>query len=310
MHTVNYVGVDLSKRELVADLDAKAKPRTFPNNPKGFAALIKALPANAHVVCESTGGYQCAMVRALHAAGVPVSVVMPVRVRAFAQAQGLRAKTDPIDARLLTAFGAAMHPRALTPASPQQEELQQLMRARQVLIALQNDQASHAEHCTVSLLQAQHQARAVLLRQQILAIERRVRELLAADEKSQWRTQRLQEVCGVGKITAWTVLAELPELGTLQPGQPAGLVGVAPDPDDSGPRHGPRRVGGGRGAARKVLYMAALTASQRNTVLAPFYRRLVEQHKKPKPVALVAVMRKLIELLNRMLADPNFKLAS
>jgi transposase len=184
MHTVNYVGVDLSKRELVADLDAKAKPRIFPNNPEGFAALIKALPANAHVVCESTGGYQTAMVRALHDAGVLVSVVMPVRVRAFAQARGLRAKTDPIDARLLTTFGAAMQPRALVPASPQQEELQQLMRARQMLVAQLNEHASHAEHGTAALLQAQHNARVKLFTQQIRAIERRVRELLAADEKS------------------------------------------------------------------------------------------------------------------------------
>lgn len=310
MHTVNYVGVDLSKHELVVDLAAGAKPRVFPNSPKGCAALLKALPADAHVVCESTGGYQSGLVHAMHAAGVPVSVVMPVRVRAFAQARGLRAKTDPIDARLLTAFAEAMHPRALAPASPQQEELQQLMRARQVLIALQNDQASHAEHCTLPFLQSQQKAREELVRRQIRAIERRVRELLAADAKSKWRSERLQEVCGVGEISAWTVLAELPELGTLEPGQPAGLLGVAPDPDDSGPRHGPRRVGGGRGAARKVLYMAALTASQRNAVLAPFYRRLVEQHHKPKLVALVAVMRKLIELLNRILADPNFKLAS
>ena len=122
--------------------------------------------------------------------------------------------------------------------------------------------------------------------------------------------ERVQQVTGIGEVSAWTVLTELPELGRLERGQPAALLGVAPDPHDSSTREGKRRISAGRSAARRVLYMAALTASQKNPVLSAFYRRLVEQHHKPKLVALTAVMRKLVELLNRMLADPNFKLAT
>ena len=309
MKTVKYVGADLSKLEVVVDLTAEAKPRAFANDAAGHAALLAALPAAAHVVCESTGGYQRALVRALQRAGVPVSVVMPQRVRAFACAKGLRAKTDPIDARLLSAFGQALALSAPPPPSAAQDELQQLMRARRALIVALNDEASQAEHCTLEVLQAQASERRKLLQHQVCEIEKRLRVLIAADPLWRQRAQRVQEVDGIGEVSAWTVLAEMPELGHLEPGQPAALLGVAPDPDDSGPRHYRRHISGGRSAARKVLYMAALTASQRNPVLAPYYQRLVQQRHKPKLVALTAVMRKLIELLNRLLADPDFKLA-
>lgn len=310
MNPIKYVGVDLSKLELVADLSAEAKPRAFTNEAAGQAALLAALPAQAHVVCESTGGYQRPLVRALQRAGVPVSVVLPGRVRAFARARGLRAKTDPIDARLLSAFGQALALAAPPPPpSAAQEELQQLLRARRALIAQLNEEASQVDHCVLECLQTQAGERRALLERQVREIEKRLRARIAADPGWRQRAARVQEVDGIGEVSAWTVLAELPELGRLAKGQGAALLGVAPDPDDSGPRHGRRHISGGRSSARKVLYMAALTASQRNPVLAPFYRRLVEERHKPKLVALTAVMRKLVELLNRLLADPDFKLA-
>jgi transposase len=308
MPSINYVGVDLSKLELVADLSAEAKPRAFPNDAAGQAALIAALPAGAHVVCESTGGYQSPLVRALQKAGVPVSVVLPGRVRAFARAGGLRAKTDPIDARLLTAFGQAMQPAAAAPQSDAHDELQQLARARRDLIAQLNDEASRGEHYTLPLLRQHAAERRKLLESQIRDIEQRLRALIAADTTWCWKAERVRQVCGIGEVSAWTVLTELPELGQLERGAPAGLLGVAPDPRDRGPRRGQRHIGGGRSHARKVLYMAALTASHHNPVLSSFYRRLIARGK-PKLVALTAVMRKLVELLNRLLADPNFKLA-
>jgi transposase len=308
MPAINYVGVDLSKPEMVVDLSAEAKPRAFANDASGHAALIAALPAGAHVVCESTGGYQSALVRALQKAGVPVSVVLPGRVRAFARARGLRAKTDPIDARLLTAFGQAMQPAAAAVFSDAHDELQQLARARRDLIALLNDEASRTEHYTLPCLQQHAQERRALLERQVRDIEKRLRALIAADTTWRWKSERTQQVCGIGEVSAWTVLSELPELGQLERGEPAGLLGVAPDPQDSGPRCGRRHISGGRSHVRKVLYMAALTASQHNTILKAFYQRLIARGK-PKLVALTAVMRKLIELLNRLLADSHFKLA-
>lgn len=311
MSTINYVGVDLSKAEIYCDLGAGAKPRLFANSPDGHAAFVAVLKAkaNPHVVCESTGGYQTGLVRALQKAGVPVSVVLPGRVRAFARARGLRAKSDPIDARLLTAFAQAMQPQPAALITDAHDEFQQLTRARRDLIVQLNDEASRAEHYSAPLVLEQAQQRRTLLEQQLRAIEKRLRTLIAADPTWSARAARVREVSGIGEVSAWTVLAELPELGGLEPGQPAGLLGVAPDPNDSGPRHGQRRISGGRSHARKVLYMAALTAAHHNPVLAPFYRRLVARGK-PKPVALTAVMRKLVELLNRILADPKFILAS
>jgi transposase len=309
MSQTNYVGIDLSKTELMVDLAAEAAPRAFAHTSAGLAALLAALPAHAQVVCEASGGYERTLVAALHAAAVPVSVVMPARVRAFACARGLRAKTDPIDARLLTAFGHALQPAAATAPAAAHAELQALLRTRQVLIAQLNDEASHAEHTTEAWLQALAAERRALLERQVRAIEARLRALLAADAQWRWRAARVQEVCGIGEVSAWTLLADMPELGTLARGQAAALLGVAPHPDDSGPRHGRRRIGGGRSGVRKVLYMAALSAAHRNHVLAAFYQRLVVQKNKPKLVALTAVMRKLIELLNRLLADPNFVLA-
>jgi transposase len=310
MSETKYIGVDLSKSDLVADLAAEAKPRAFTNDAEGHAAFIAALPPHAHIVCESTGGYQGAFVAALVAAKVPVNVVMPGRVRAFAVAEGLRAKNDPIDARLLTRFGQAMRLVAPPPPDAEQLELQALVRARQALVTQLNQAASHDEHCTLPLLQKQAEERRQLWRAQLREIERELRRRVAAHPGWSARAQRLQQVDGVGEVSAWIVLAELPELGGLARGQAAALLGVAPDPNDSGPRHGRRRISGGRRAARKVLYMAALTASQRNPILAALYRRLVEQRHKPKLVALTAVMRKLVELLNRLLAEPTFQLAT
>ena len=309
MPMIKYIGVDLCKLEVVVDLAAEAKPRAFPNEASGHAALIAVLPEGAHLVCESTGGYQRALVAALHAAKVPVSVVSPTRVRHFARAKGLRAKTDPIDARLLSVFGQAISCVALPPPVAGALELQALVRARQVLHTQLNEESSHDEHCTVAFLQEQAATRRSLLQEQIRAIERRLRALIATNPVWRARSQRVQEVSGIGEVSAWIVLTELPELGQLAPGQAGALLGVAPDPNESGPRQGPRHISGGRSHARKVLYMAALTASQHNPVLAPFYQRLTTQRHKPHRVALTAIMRKLVELLNRLLADPNFILA-
>ena len=311
MHLIKYLGVDLCKLELVADLAAELKPRAFPNDASDHAGLIAALPKGAHIVCESTGGYQRAMVAALHAAQVPVSIVSPGRVRYFALAKGLRAKTDPIDARLLSVFGEAMACVALPPPSAEALELQARWSAAPVLHAAQRGVQPRRALYGFLFLQEQAAARRTLLREtKIRAIERRLRALIATNPVWRAKADRVQEVSGIGEVSAWTVLAELPELGQLARGQAGALLGVAPDPDESGPRHGPRHISGGRSHARKVLYMAALTASQHNPVLAPFYQHLTQQRHKLHRVALTAIMRKLVELLNRLLADPNFILAS
>jgi len=310
MPSIKYVGVDLCKRELMADLSAEAKPRAFPNDAAGITAFIAALPAGAHVVCESTGGYERGFAQVLYDRQIPVNIVQPGRVHYFARSKGKRAKNDRIDAKLLTAFGETMALAAPPPPTAQAQELQDLFRARQQLTAQLNEQASHDEHVRLPFLAAQAKERRELLQKQIQAIEKRIRTMIAADRQLRQRAERVQQVQGIGEVSAWTVLAEMPELGSLRPGQAGYLLGVVPHPDESGPRSGQRHIGGGRAHARKVLYMAALTASQHNPVLAPFYRRLTQAKHKPHLVALGAVMRKLVELLNRLLHDPNFVLAS
>lgn len=309
MNKINYVGVDLSKGELVADLRAERSPKVFAQTEEGHRALIAALPSQAHVICEASGGYERALGRALRTAHIPFSVIMPGRVRAMAKAEGLRAKTDPIDAKLLTRFGEKYTPAAQAESCPAQVELKELLRSRQWLVYQLNQEVNFAEHCTHPLIQAQAQQRRDLLQQQLAAVEHQMRDLVKRHAPLAHRFALILQVQGIGEVSAWTVLAELPELGSLQTGQAGALLGVAPDPNESGPRKAKRRIGGGRAAARKVLYMAALTATRHNPILAAFYTRLVEQRKKPKLLALTAVMRKLAELLNRLLADPNFKLA-
>jgi len=303
---VTYVGVDIAKSELVVDLSGNS--RAFPQTAEGHEALLAILPTAAHVVCESTGGYERGLVAALHKKGTSVSVVLPRRVRSFAVAQGLLAKTDRIDAVLLSAYGRACEPRLHVEIPPRLQELSSFVRARQAIVERISLEDNYAEHLTGRLLVRQANLRKKVLRKQLDELDRAIRVLIASDAELARKCARLEQVDGVGKVTAWTMLSEMPELGTLAKGEAGALVGVAPHPNESGQRRGPRRIAGGRAAARRVLYMAAISASQHNAVLKLFYERLRANGKGGK-VALVAVMRKLVELFNLILKDDNFLLA-
>lgn len=301
---IPYVGIDVAKSELVADLAGKS--RSFSATGDGLRALCAALPSDAHVVCEATGGYERPLVELLHREKIAVSVVLPRRVRAFATAQGLAAKTDRIDATLLSAYGRACAPRSQQPTSERQQLLSALVRARQGLVERISLEENCAEHLVAKLLRRQSKSRTTLLRKQLAELDLAIKELVASDPLLSQKSARLEQIDGVGKVTAWTMLSEVPELGTLEKGEAAALVGVAPHPNESGQRRSPRRISGGRAAARRVLYMAAISASQHNEILKAFYHRLRAQGKAGK-VALVAVMRKLIELFNLLLQEDRFR---
>lgn len=302
-----YIGVDVSKQSL--DLDLPAPDARIENTPEAIAELLSRMPQGAHLVCESTGGYENALVGAALAAGVPISTVPPQRVRHLALSQGRLAKTDKIDAALLSDYGRERRPRPLSPPEPDRARLRELLRARAQLLELKTQEASWAEHAAFEpLLRRQAAARAKLLDKQLEEIERQIREL-ARSERLRPALERLQQVQGVGEVTAWTVCAEMPELGGLEEGQAAGLAGLAPHPRDSGRKTGKRFIQQGRPQVRRVLYMAALTAAVHNPVLSAFYKRL-RARGKPAKVALIAVARRLIELLNLLLKNPNFCLAS
>jgi len=304
-----YLGLDIAKLSLVIDL--AGQPRTVGNHAKGQAQLLKWLRAypQAHVICEATGGYEQAVVRCLQAARIPVTVVEAGRVRYFARAQGRRAKTDPIDAAVLSAYGQACQPLASVAASPQQQQLAELTQRRQPLVRLRSQERNHLEHYTDRFRLRQAKQLCRWLDKQIDECEQALAALIHADPGLKHKAERLQAIPGVGPVVASTLLAEMPELGRLTPQTAAALAGVAPYNQDSGAQQGLRSISGGRRPVRCVLYMAALSAVRHDRILKAFFQRLVAAGKKFK-VALTACMRKLIILMNRLLKDDHFQLAS
>lgn len=304
--TIKYIGVDVAKHYL--DFDLPAPCDRIANTTEAIVQVFATLPARVHLVCEATGGYEATLLSVALDANRPISVLQPQRVRHHARSTGRLAKTDRLDCRLLSDYGTKHAPAAYRPASEEQLRMRELLRARSQLLELQRLEACWQEHPPSSkLLLAQAKKRLDLIQAQVSAIEKELHALVA---KSTHRPviERLQQVQGVGEITAWTTWAELPEIGTLQPGQPAAICGLAPHPDESGTRPKPRHIQQGRPQMRRVLFMAAVTACRHNPVLSVFYQRL-RARGKPAKVALVAVARRLIELLNLLVKNPNFSLA-
>ncbi len=309
-NTINYVGVDVAKKSLA--VDGVGCCGELPNDAKGHRGLLRLLGKTAqpvHVIVEASGGYEQGLVRALHEANIPVSVVEPFRVRSFARAKGLRAKTDPIDASVLRAFGEAIRPRPSLPPRSEQLRLAELVTRRAQLIDSEVAESNRSAHYLDPLVRRQAKTYLRFLRRQIEQCESAIAQLIEKDQSIKQHSARLQQVPGVGAITAATLLADMPELGTLSDETAAALAGVAPYNNDSGPFRGQRRIRGGRASVRRALYMAALSAVRHDLILKGFYQRLRAAGKKPL-VALVAVMRKLIILLNRLLKNPNLTLQS
>ncbi len=304
---VRYVPLDVSKRRLDYGLEP-GRSAAVANTEEGIAVLIGRLAdyPQARVVCESTGGYERALLVALGQANIAVSRVHPGRVRAFARAEGLRAKTDKIDVELLRRYAVAMQPRVDVMPDREVEVLRDLLDHRRQLDeqrVLFGNRLETAGPTLRGLIEAQ----IAHLEQSLREMEIRIREHIRSHEVLRIKSERLQQLQGCGPVLAATLLAYLPELGLLEDKQISGLVGVAPHAHDSGETMRPRHAHGGRVAVRNVLYMAAVSATQHNPVLAAFYRRLIDQGK-PAKVALGAVMRKMIVVLNRLLKDPNFTL--
>lgn len=304
-----HVGLDVAK--LTLQLHLAGRFHSLPNDAKGHTQLLKLLRvhASAHVVCEATGGYEQPPVRVLQAAGIPVSIVEAGRVRYFARAQGQRAKTDPIDAAVLSDYGAAFQPAPTAPASPQQQQLADLAQRRRQLVQLLTNERNHAEHYTDTFRLRQTRLLCKTLAQQVAQCDAAIATLIAQDIQLAHKASRLKAIPGVGPVVAATMLAEMPELGTLNCRTAAALAGVAPYNRDSGGQKGSRSVQGGRGAARNALYMATLTAMRYDRILKEFYLRLRAAGKRPL-VAMTACMRKLVILMNRLLKNDHFQLAN
>lgn len=301
------VGIDVSKTTFVIAVAPTGEHWTTETSPADIEALVARLHGLAPtiIVVEATGGYERALVAACAAAGLPVAVVNPRQVRAFAQAVGRTAKTDAIDADVLALFGARVQPTPrVLPDAATQALAALVVRRRQLLEMIGMERRR--------LEQAPPTGRITRdLRNHIRWLERRVSDVdeeigTAIQASPLWRVQEdlLRSVPGVGPITARTLLAELPELGTLDRRAIAALVGVAPMNCDSGQHRGQRHIWGGRASVRATLYMAAVSAARHNAHLAPFYRRL-RAAGKPAKVALVATMRKLLTIMNALLKQQS-----
>lgn len=298
-----FVGVDVSKATLDFDCLPTSAPQQFSNDAPGIRSLVVLLQGSGveRIVLEATGGYETALASALAAAGLPVVVINPKRVRDFAKAKGILAKTDRLDARVLALFGQVIAPPVRPLPDQTQRELAELLDRRMQLVAMR---AQEKARLSTVLAVARRD-----VEQHIAWLDKRI-DKFDSDLTKRLRTAQvwkdkvalLDSVPGIGKVSIFTLLARLPELGELNRGQIAALVGVAPFNDDSGKRRGQRYIRGGRTEVRCVLYMATLTAKRCNPAIRQFFERLTSAGK-PFKVAMTACMRKLLTILNVMMKN-------
>jgi transposase len=296
--TAQVIGIDVGKEKLDVGLVSEKKVRVWANDEAGRAELGDWIVAqNASlVVVEASGGYEAALVSELVERGQEVALVNPTRVRAFARAEGILAKTDKIDARVIARFGATMQPQARARRDETQVALnEKITRRRQLVLMLT---AEKNRLSTASPAMQAHIANHITwLETAIRALEAQISQAIKANPAWAETAKRVDSVPGIGFITAATLVADLPELGQLNRQKIAALVGVAPFNHDSGKQRGKRRIFGGRTSVRSVLYRATLSAIRHNPVIKEFYQRLLNKGKLKK-VALTACMRKLLVILN------------
>lgn len=298
-----FVGIDVSKRWLDVRVYGAAEGKKIGNDPDGFMALIGAMEVVRPqlIVFEATGGYESRAVKALSEAGFRVAVANPTRVRRFAEALGILAKTDKIDAQVIAHFASVVKPAANGRQTPLEEQLAAFVeRRRQLLVELvaEKNRLSTCPACVREGIEA-HIA---WIEAQVDCLEAQIQTCIQHNPEWQERAEIIDSVPGVGQVTASTLVAELPELGQLSHKKIAALAGVAPFNKDSGPKRGKRRIFGGRAGVRRTLFMAALSATKHNPVIRAFYESLLKRGKEKK-VALIACMRKLLVFINAMVRN-------
>jgi transposase len=298
-----YIGVDVSKAKLDVALSTSDSILQFSNNQAGFKELIKYLPSKraSLIILEATGGYEKFAVSYLRERKYLVVVVNAKRVRDFAKASGKLAKTDGIDAKVIRMFGKAFKPVPQALVSEEEDKRQQNVNRRTQLIRMIGREKQHLEHSSddIKKLINKHIS---FLEKELALVENLLKEQFNQDLILKDKLNRLDEIKGVGEVTAMNILIYLPELGKLTSKEVSALAGLAPFNKDSGQNKGKREISGGRTQVRAALYMAVLTARRFNPALKQFYDRLIEKGKLKK-VAMVACMRKLIIIMNAMVRD-------
>lgn len=297
------IGIDISKKYLDCAIHPKGCKARFTNDDKGFEKLLLwSMPYDITlIIVEATGGYEIPVLLAMYEAGHSVARINPRWIKDFAKATGALAKTDMLDAKMIAIYGEKMQPRPYKPAAPDAQAIKQLCTRRRQLLDSWTMENNRRQQCRNDYVYRLHQHHLNFIERQLKEVEELLDEMIKSNENWQRKRDIIESIPGVGSATAKTLLAELPELGSLNKKQIASMVGVAPMNRDSGNKRGYRAIMGGRAAIRKVLYMTAVGAATRNNpLMKTFYEKLVKKGKKKK-VALVAVMRKLIVIINAMI---------
>lgn len=298
-----HIGIDVGKSYLdvcVYELDLHWQAPNTPDGIKGLLARLNRYKLT-RILVEATGGYERSLAEACAAKEMPVIIVQPIQVRQFARAQGILAKTDKIDARLIAQFGVVMRPEVRPLCSKKVRFIRDLLARRRQLHEMRTQELNR-QHKAPKVLSASHRRLLKLLDKEIMRVDDQLAK--AVSEMTAWEQtfEILKSVPGIGDGVAYTLLGELPELGQLSNRKIAALCGLAPYNRDSGQMNGKRRIRGGRAPIRTVLYMAMLSAIQHNPVMKSFYQRLVDEGKHKK-VALTACMRKMMTILNTMVRN-------
>jgi transposase len=300
-----FVGCDVGKHEIVVFSSRELTTTSLVNDPPSLARFASSLDPDCLVICEATGGYEAALLDAMVAAGPAVHRADARKVKAFIRSLGTLAKTDAIDARALARYGQERHDRLnrWVPGDAQQTQLHALVMARRDILASKtawnNRQKAPGAKAAADLIAPILEA----FDTQLAAINKAITSLVQTGRLAA-KANILQAIPGIGAVTAHSLIALMPELGTLERKQAASLAGLAPHPRQSGQTNAYRRVRGGRPALRQTLFMAAMTAARYNPKLKAFYQRLIANGKKPI-VALTATMRKLITIANAQIRDAH-----
>jgi len=312
MHTttpdpIEYVAIDVSKATL--QVQNENCSLVVGNDPPGHRKLLKHLKCskNPLVVFEASGGYERGLSAFLAKSSIPMAMVNPARVRDYARSEGVRAKTDPIDGRMILAFAKSKAVKAMTPPSEASVKLSALLDRRGHLVeqlAREKNRLQNSE----AFIHGSIRKMIRILEKEILSLEKLIEGFVLADKELQPRSQIIQSVQGVGKVTAWTLLAFLSEMEHLNRNRLVALAGIAPFNRDSGKFSGKRSIIGGRAKVRKCLYMSAHTAASCNPVIAPYVQGLRDRGK-PYKCAIVAAMRKLLIHIQSLLKNAHLQSA-
>lgn len=300
------IGIDVGKTQLDLCINETGELLLCVNSQPEIQKLFKRLAKQyviERVVVEATGRYEKPLVECSINQGLPIIVVQPILIRRFAGASNVLAKTDKIDAGMIARFAAVMKPQIRSISSKEINKVKDLVVRRRQLLSLLKQEKNRLSIMPKEIASSIKSVIKMLDRE-MNKIEKHIQD--AVDQVAEWENTEkiLISTPGVGKTTVYTLLAELPEIGQLNPKQIASLVGVAPFNRDSGKMRGKRSIRGGRAMVRTGLYMATLSATRYNPIIRVFYQRLIQQGK-PTKVALTACMRKLITILNAMVRDGN-----